>query len=72
MILNRMLMVMSMLMYRLCLEVQLGIAFCFASVGVDNIRDNLFYLWDISLSKCAEWAKEISRGGRPGRFLDSG
>ena len=42
MILNRMLMVMSMQMYRLCLEVQLGIAFCFASVGVDNIRDNLF------------------------------
>ena len=38
---------------------------------VKNIRDNLIYLWDISLSKCAEWAKEISRGGRPGRFLDS-
>ena len=31
-----------------------------------------WHLRDISLSSCAEWARETSRGGRPGRFLDSG
>ena len=28
-------------------------------------------LFDISLRRWAEWAKEISKGGRPGRFFDS-
>jgi len=28
-------------------------------------------LLDISFIKCAECANEISKGGRPGRFLDS-
>ena len=28
-------------------------------------------LFDISFRRWAEWAKEISKGGRPGRFLDS-
>ena len=40
--------------------------------GVGVMLRTFRYLWDISLSKCAEWAKEISKGGRPGRFLDSG
>ena len=44
----------------------------FKEDGVGVMLRTFRYLWDISLSKCAEWAKEISKGGRPGRFLDSG